>query len=124
MQHRTFTPNSARHTLKRIRPAAESMCRLARSMRKTAPGEVRCDEVVDPRYFRMLLRLQREMKFLREEGVRVEDPEEGLLDFPAEHDGRAVLLCWRVGEPTLCHWHGTGEDHEGRRPLEDAEGWD
>ncbi len=33
-------------------------------------------------------------------------------------DGEIVLLCWRMGEPTITHWHGTEEGYSGRRPID------
>jgi hypothetical protein len=47
-------------------------------------------------------------------GVQVKDLDIGLLDFPCKVDGEIVLLCWRMGEPTITHWHGTEEGYAGR----------
>ena len=38
-------------------------------------------------------------------GVQVKDLETGLLDFPCRVDDQVVLLCWRMGEPAIEHWH-------------------
>ena len=51
-------------------------------------------------------------------GVRVQDFEAGLLDFPCLADGRMVLLCWKLGETAITHWHGEEDGVEGRRPVE------
>jgi hypothetical protein len=51
-------------------------------------------------------------------GVRVQDFEAGLLDFPCLVEGRTVLLCWRLGEPAIAHWHSEEDGFEGRRPVE------
>jgi hypothetical protein len=51
-------------------------------------------------------------------GVQVKDFEQGLLDFPSVMDGRAVLLCWKLGEPAIAHWHTEEEGFEGRKPLD------
>jgi len=51
-------------------------------------------------------------------GVRVQDFQAGLLDFPCLADGRMVLLCWRLGEPAIAHWHGEDEGVDARRPVE------
>jgi hypothetical protein len=40
-----------------------------------------------------------------------------LLDFPAELDGRPVLLCWVEGEPELAWYHRLDLGFLGRRPL-------
>jgi hypothetical protein len=55
-------------------------------------------------------------------GVRVKDLQEGLLDFPAVMDGRPVLLCWKLGEPAIAHWHTEEEGFAGRKPLDDRFG--
>ncbi len=52
-------------------------------------------------------------------GVQVKDLEIGLLDFPCRVDGDVVLLCWKMGEPTITHYHGTEEGYAGRRPIDE-----
>ena len=52
-------------------------------------------------------------------GVQVKDLEIGLLDFPCRVNGEIVLLCWKMGEPTITHYHGTEEGYAGRRPIND-----
>lgn len=56
---------------------------------------------------------------LEELGVQLKDLETGLVDFPAVHPetGETVLLCWRVGEDAIAHWHGLDEGFAGRKPL-------
>ncbi|GAC1414998.1 MAG: hypothetical protein NVS9B15_07550 [Acidobacteriaceae bacterium] len=55
-------------------------------------------------------------------GARVQDLESGLLDFPSLAEGRTILLCWRLGEPAILHWHGEEESAEKRRSLETLSG--
>ena len=50
-------------------------------------------------------------------GVQVKDIDRGLLDFPADRDGRVVLLCWMVGEDRIAHWHTEQDGFAGREPL-------
>jgi hypothetical protein len=52
-------------------------------------------------------------------GVQVKDLEAGLLDFPCSLDGQVVLLCWRMGEPAIEHWHTVDSGFQGRQPLDD-----
>lgn len=52
-------------------------------------------------------------------GVQVKDLDIGLLDFPCEVDGRTVLLCWKLGETSITHWHGTDEGFAGRKPVDE-----
>ena len=41
-------------------------------------------------------------------GVQVKDIDIGLLDFPCRVEGEILLLCWKLGEPAITHWHGGG----------------
>jgi len=52
-------------------------------------------------------------------GVQVKDLEAGLLDFPCRLDDQIVLLCWRMGETTIEHWHTVESGFQGRQPVDD-----
>jgi len=51
-------------------------------------------------------------------GVQVKDLSIGLLDFPCEVEGQIILLCWKLGEPAITHWHGLQEGFAGRKPID------
>lgn len=52
-------------------------------------------------------------------GVQVKDLEIGLLDFPCEVEGRIVLLCWKMGEQSITHWHSPEEGFAGRKLIDE-----
>ena len=52
-------------------------------------------------------------------GVQVKDLDIGLLDFPCEVEGQTVLLCWKMGEKSITHWHGTDEGFAGRKLIDE-----
>jgi hypothetical protein len=52
-------------------------------------------------------------------GVQVKDLESGLLDFPFRLDDEVVLLCWRMGETAIEHWHTVESGFQGRQPVDD-----
>jgi len=52
-------------------------------------------------------------------GVQVKDIEGGLLDFPCRVDDEVVLLCWRMGEPAIEHWHTVEQGFQGRQPVDE-----
>jgi hypothetical protein len=52
-------------------------------------------------------------------GVQVKDLDIGLLDFPCLVDGEIILLCWKLGESSITHWHGTEEGFAGRKPIDE-----
>lgn len=51
-------------------------------------------------------------------GVQVKDLDIGLLDFPCMVDGKIVLLCWKLGEQGITHWHGVDEGFAGRKRID------
>ncbi|MGA9813506.1 MAG: DUF2203 domain-containing protein [Terriglobales bacterium] len=52
-------------------------------------------------------------------GVQVKDLDIGLLDFPCQVEGRTVLLCWKLGEKGITHWHDPSEGFAGRKPIDE-----
>ncbi|MFO0972435.1 MAG: DUF2203 domain-containing protein [Phycisphaerae bacterium] len=55
---------------------------------------------------------------LDEIGVELKDWQSGLIDFPAMHEGRAVYLCWRLGEEQVSFWHELDAGFRGRQPID------
>jgi hypothetical protein len=53
-------------------------------------------------------------------GVQVKDLDIGLLDFPCLVNGEIILLCWKLGEKAITHWHGTEEGFAGRKPIDET----
>jgi hypothetical protein len=52
-------------------------------------------------------------------GVQVKDIDAGLIDFPCRIDDQVVLLCWRMGESAIEHWHTVDSGFRGRQPLDE-----
>ena len=52
-------------------------------------------------------------------GVQVKDLDIGLLDFPCIVGDDVILLCWKLGEKEITHWHGTEEGFAGRKPIDE-----
>ena len=52
-------------------------------------------------------------------GVQVKDMDSGLLDFPCKVDDQVVLLCWRMGESAIEHWHTIEDGFKGRQRVDE-----
>jgi hypothetical protein len=52
-------------------------------------------------------------------GVQVKDLDSGLLDFPCRLGEDIVLLCWKMGEPEIQHWHTMDSGFAGRQAVDD-----
>jgi hypothetical protein len=55
-------------------------------------------------------------------GCELKDWETGLIDFRAEHAGREIYLCWRLGESHIEHWHELHTGVAGRQPIASLDG--
>jgi hypothetical protein len=58
------------------------------------------------------------LESITELGVQVKDLDAGLVDFPTLYRGEEVLLCWRIGEPEILHWHDAVGGFRGRRRVD------
>ncbi|MBP7692056.1 MAG: DUF2203 domain-containing protein [Anaerolineales bacterium] len=61
--------------------------------------------------------IQKNVRVLQDLGITVKDINQGLVDFPAQRDGREVYLCWRYDEARITHWHEVDAGFAGRQPL-------
>jgi hypothetical protein len=133
---RYFTTQEANEALAEVRPLAERVVehrrRLLAANAKRAglvaqiqgngggitPSDLSELEVEIDRHSGAL---QRSVERLQALGVLVKDLDAGLVDFPSLRDGEEVLLCWRLGEDAVEHWHGVDEGFAGRKRLEPGE---
>ena len=70
-----------------------------------------------PEYWDALETLRSDVTELLQRDIILRDPETGLIDFPSEREGRRILLCWRLGEDHVAHWHEPNAGFAGRRKL-------
>jgi hypothetical protein len=68
---------------------------------------------------RSIQRIKDAMAEIDAAGVQVKDLEMGLLDFPCRVEGEILLLCWKMGEPKIAHWHSTSEGFASRKPIDE-----
>ncbi len=52
-------------------------------------------------------------------GVQVKDLDTGLLDFPCRLGEEIVLLCWKMGETEIQHWHTMDSGFSGRQVVDE-----
>ena len=66
-----------------------------------------------------VLGLQDALAEIEASGAQVKDLDLGLLDFPCVVGDHVILLCWRLGEKRIAHWHGTGEGYSARKAIDE-----
>jgi hypothetical protein len=124
---RTFSLAEANRALALVRPIVTE---ISEAFRRMKPLRAKLEESesagfgegpVDVRdeYERCVDRLRALIEELDGVGVQLKDPERGLIDFPALHEGRLILLCWHLGEPGVAYWHELDGGYAGRAPVPD-----
>lgn len=119
---RTFTIEDANAELDELRARLprlrEARQRLIDSSEQIAAAvEADGGGVAGTDWFRAQEELKEELVWLADRGILLRDPDTGLVDFPAERDGRRVFLCWRLGEDDVAWFHEEQAGFSGRRPL-------
>jgi hypothetical protein len=123
-----FTVDHANRTLPLVRKIVED---IVREHRRWQEAIVELDAIVSTHaplpndaataLEREISRIARDLDALESElsalGIQLKDRRIGLIDFPSEMDGRRVLLCWRLGEPSVQFWHDEDAGYAGRQPL-------
>jgi len=122
---RTFTLEEAQRTLPLVRRVVEDIMstwvemseldrRQAALQAEGAREDAELTKIEMEAAAQRIDRLARELEPI---GCALKDPRVGLIDFPAKHDGRDVLLCWKHGEPTIAFWHEIDAGFDGRQPV-------
>ena len=124
-----FTVDHANRTLPYVRKIVEDIVREHRRWQEAIVeldllSSVARPELPDPRAVALekkSQRIAREIDAFQAElesiGIQLKDRRIGLIDFPSELDGRPVLLCWQLGEPSVQFWHELDSGFGGRQPL-------
>lgn len=127
---RFFTADEANRMLPLVRRIAEDIVhdyatwqRTLRAAEALAAGTPSPDDTAQLRAMhaeaqRLATDLEHCLAELASLGVECKGYADGLVDFPAMREGVEVRLCWRVGEPTVAHWHPVDTGVAGRQPLE------
>ena len=132
MPARQFTAQEANAALAEVRPLAAELVRHRETQRRVRRehaqltlriagngGGIEAQRLADLEADaeRARIGIARCVNRIHGVGALVKDLDEGLVDFPAQHAGEEVLLCWKLGEERVAFWHGADEGFAGRKPL-------
>jgi hypothetical protein len=131
-QKKFFTVAEANSALPLVRAIVQDITALAHDLRdrhdrltRAKPGDrLRLSDAHDEELRQVEAELERGQEkmdqYVRELGqlgVELKDYFTGLIDFPSLMNGRPVYLCWRLGEPSITHWHELEAGFAGRQKL-------
>jgi hypothetical protein len=121
-EERVFTVEEAdaeldelRERLPRLREARDALIASSRRISDAVTSDG--GGVAGSEWFSHQEALKTEVLFLADHGILLRDPDTGLVDFPAEREGRRVYLCWKLGEERVGWYHEATGGFGGRRPL-------
>ncbi len=104
-----------RERLEEIRVARQTILRSAEKLRQGAHANGGGAEGAAS--MEAMSALRAGIEALTSQGIVLRDADTGLIDFPAQREGRVVFLCWRLGEERVSHWHEVDAGFGGRKPL-------
>src|SRR5687767_8020795 len=125
MAQRTFTLSEARGLLPRLRVLLATLIAERDTLVALQPeidrarkrSEIDGGTPYGALYLGSAFRFTETLESIEGTGVVVKDLRHGLIDFPYEHDGRIVYLCWKPDEAELGHWHEVEDGFSGRQPI-------
>lgn len=127
-----FTLEEANATLPLVSVIVRDLAQLAQSIqerrerlimlkgdKRRRKDDIYADELaqIEQEVDRDIAQLQEYVEELNTLGIELKGALDGLIDFPAEMEGRIVYLCWKLGEAEVSHWHELDAGFAGRRSL-------
>ena len=104
-----------RERLPRLRIARDGLIAASERIKEAVASDG--GGVAEAGWFTHQQTLKTELEHLAERGILLRDPAIGLIDFPAQRDGRRVYLCWRLGEDQVAWYHEANAGFGSRKPL-------
>jgi hypothetical protein len=125
MHQKTFTVSEARAMLPGLRRLLERVREERDVLVGLQPHINRAREKAESdggspygqMYLETAFRFTEVLERIEQTGVLVKDFKVGLIDFPHEHEGRIVYLCWKPDEDELEWWHEIDDGFAGRQPI-------
>ena len=127
MLRKYYTPEQAQQQIPTVEKLVRRLMRLKNSLGLLESIEITCkscgynhlqsNTIFNKRYHQLSYDFYKYLEKLENMGCIVKDLNLGLIDFLSYHGGREVLLCWKIGEKDINHWHEVNSGFSGRKPI-------
>ncbi len=74
---------------------------------------------MNKQYHRLCYLFHKEIEDVAKKGVLLRDVEEGCIDFYSMHNGKEIMLCWKIDEQRIQHWHDLEDEITERRHVKE-----
>ncbi|MEM3127055.1 MAG: DUF2203 domain-containing protein [Candidatus Woesearchaeota archaeon] len=128
MQRRFYTVTEANSILPEIRKQVIRIMKLNKVLDMLEEIEIIQEDdyehmatvsKMNKNYHKICYRFHKEIEMLTKRGVILRDIDEGLVDFYSLHDGKEIMLCWKIEEPRIQHWHELEDGFSERRHVKE-----
>lgn len=132
-----FTLDEANQQIEWLRPTLERMVSLKREFDRVqrevdvhslassgaSPQnpDARALAALEKRRVELGEELGKNVQAIHRRGILLKDLDRGLVDFYTVSGDRLIFLCWRLGEPSIAHWHTLEGGYAARQPLDRTE---
>jgi hypothetical protein len=121
-EERYYTVEEANALLGEVRPRLEAIREARQTILRTAEklqrgAHANGGGAEGSASMEAMATLREGVEALTRQGIVLRDADTGLIDFPAQREGRLVYLCWRPDEDRITHWHEVDAGFGGRKPL-------
>ncbi len=122
-----FTLNQAQELLPKIKPDLKRLMKLHRAVSVIDSIEIEFEDYhyennliginINKKYHRLSYEFYKALEQLEKSGCVIKDLDIGLVDFFSRHNGREIVLCWRIGEEDIQYWHELDDGYANRQPI-------
>ena len=130
MPKKYFTIESAQKQIIKIKKSLLKLQNLKKTIDailsvRADPNEIGFEDFLEmntklnKEYHKLSYEFYKELEALEKIGCILKDLEQGLIDFYCKFEGRAVFLCWKLGEDKIKAWHEIDEGFAGRQQVVD-----
>ena len=122
-----FTLNEAKKLLPDLKPRIYKLMKLNKTLSLIQSVDIDSDDPIldidlavmdlNKNYFKKMYLFYKELSEVTKLGAVVKDIDEGLVDFYSKYQGREILLCWKLGEKNIDHWHELNTGFNNRKHI-------
>lgn len=112
---RSFTLDQANSALVFVKPILEDIQTAWHKLRVIKAKEKTDEEEIE----KLMQKTEHYVEELQQVGCVLKDIQRGIVDFPSYFRNKPVLLCWRLGEERIEHWHPVNGSYETRKEIDE-----